>query len=187
MKKFLGSAILGLMGWKLVVEEDIKNIHSCVLVCGPHTSNWDFVITVAAFWKMGIPMKLFIKDDWTKPWYGGLIKWLGGIGVDRSQRSNLVEHAGAMLRDRSERLYLVNTPEGTRGFAEKWKKGFYYIAKSGNVPILFGFADYEKKIAGIRGKIDPETHSLEEVLAYAQDRFLQVHPKFPENFNPDVK
>ena len=176
------------MGWKLENSDElIKKVHSCVLVCGPHTSNWDFVVTVGAFWKMGVPMKMFIKDDWTKPWYGFVIKWLGGIGVDRSQRQNLVEHAGQLLRDKSERLYLVNTPEGTRSFAEKWKRGFYYIAKEGDVPILFAYADYAKKIAGITGYIHPNENSVEEVLAYARKFYANVSAKYPENFNKNIQ
>lgn len=187
MKKLIGSLVLKLMGWKLIVKEDLSQIPSCVMVCGPHTSNWDFVVTVAAFWKIQIPMKLFIKDSWTKPWYGFIIKWMGGIGVDRSQGQNLVRYAGKLLQDDSQRLYLVNTPEGTRSYVEKWKKGFYFIAKEGNVPIIFASADYKHKQAIIKGVIHPKDHSLEEVLEFAKDVYQDIHPKHPENFNRDIQ
>lgn len=187
MKKLIGSLIYFLMGWKLENNDELtRKVHSCVLVCGPHTSNWDFVVTVGAFWKIGVPMKVFIKNSWTKPWYGFFIKAMGGIGVDRSQRHNMVEYVGDLLKNRNERLYLVNTPEGTRSFAERWKKGFYYIARAGEVPVLFAFADYKLKRAGITGYIDPQTHSLEEVLQYAEDFYANVTPKFPENFNRNI-
>lgn len=136
---------------------------------------------------MGIPMKMFIKDDWTKPWYGFFIKWLGGIGVDRSQRKNMVGFASDLLKEKSERLYLVNTPEGTRSYAEKWKKGFYYIAKEGGVPILFAYADYKRKVAGITGYIDPKDKSMQEVLQYAEDFYKDVHAKFPEKYNKNIR
>lgn len=187
MKKLIGSLVLKLMGWKLIVKEDLANIRSCVLVCGPHTSNWDFMVTVGAFWKLDIPMKMFIKDDWTKPWYGFFIKWLGGIGVDRSQGQNLVRFAGEQLKDESQRLYLVNTPEGTRSWAEKWKRGFYFMAKQGEVPILFATSDYKKKVAIISGQIDPQTHTIEEVFEYAKEVYKDIHPKYPEKFNRDIK
>ena len=175
------------MGWKLVVAEDLSQVQSCVMVCGPHTSNWDFVITVAAFWKMEIPMKMFIKDDWTKPWYGFIIKSLGGIGIDRSQGQNMVRYAGSLLKDKSQRLYLINTPEGTRSYAEQWKKGFYFIAKEGEVPLVFAASDYKDKVAIIKGIIDPNEHSLEEVLEFAKTVYKDIHPKHPENFNRDIK
>lgn len=187
MKKLLGKLIFGLMGWKLDNSLDTSKTHSCVLVCGPHTSNWDFVVTVSAFWIMDIPIKMLIKDDWTKPWYGFFIKKLGGIGVDRSQRQNLTEHVAALLRNKSERLYIINTPEGTRSYSEKWKRGFYHIARLGEVPILFAFADYKKKIAGISGYIDPKDKSIEDVLSYAQEFYKDINPKFPEKFNKNIK
>lgn len=187
MKKSMGQLILFLMGWKLNNGINLKQIHSCVLVCAPHTSNWDFVVTVAAFWKMGIPMKLFIKDAWTKPWYGFIIKALGGIGVNRKQRQNLTDYAGKLLRNKSERLYLVNTPEGTRKFAEKWKKGFYYIAQKGEVPILFAYADYAKKEAGINAMADPKIHTLEQTLQIAKDFYENIEAKFPEKFNKKIQ
>ena len=39
--------------------------------------------------------------------------------------------------------------EGTRKRVEKWKNGFYQIAKKAGTPISLGFLDYEKKHAGI--------------------------------------
>lgn len=187
MKKFLGKLGLRLMGWRMENGLETDKVHSCVLVCGPHTSNWDFVVTILAFWEMGIPMKLFIKDSWTKPWYGFIIKGLGGIGVDRSQRQNLTDYAADLFKNSPERLYLVNTPEGTRKWVEKWKKGFYYIAQKGEVPILFAFADYGRKRAGISAMIDPTTHTLEEVLQFAEDFYRNVTPHTPANFNPEVR
>ncbi|MGQ1929197.1 1-acyl-sn-glycerol-3-phosphate acyltransferase [Ornithobacterium rhinotracheale] len=184
MKKLIGSLAFALTGWKLKNDLDISKIHSCVLVCAPHTSNWDFFYAVMAFWKLGIPMKLFIKDSWTKPWYGFVIKWLGGIGVDRSKRNNLTDYAGELLKNSPEGLFLINSPEATRSFSPRWKKGFYYIAQKGGVPIVLAFCDYKKKEAGIGKIIDPATHSVEETLKIAEDFYRDVAPKFPENFNP---
>lgn len=187
MKKWIGKLVYFVLGWKLDNKMNVDHIHSCVLVAGPHTSNWDFVIAISAFWQMEIPIKVFIKDDWTKPWYGFIIKWFGGIGVDRSQRKNLVSYAASLLKDHTQRLYFISTPEGTRSYSEKWKKGFYYIAKEGNVPILFAYADYAKKEAGVSGYIDPKEHSLEEILAYAEDFYRDITPKYPENYNKNVR
>ena len=98
MKKFLGKSILKLIGWKLDISIPIEKIQKAVLVAAPHTSNWDFFYTIISFWALEIPMKFFIKDDWTKPWYGFIIKSLGGIGVDRSQRANRVDYATELMK-----------------------------------------------------------------------------------------
>lgn len=65
--------MLNSIGWRLDHQLDLSKIDKCILVCAPQTSNWDFYYTIAAFWQMDIPMKLFIKDAWTKPWYGYIL------------------------------------------------------------------------------------------------------------------
>lgn len=132
-------------------------------------------------------MRFFIKDAWTKPWYGIFIKWMGAIGVDRSHRQNMTDYAAGLLSDKTKKMYILNTPEGTRSFAEKWKKGFYYIATKAEVPILFAFADYGTKTAGIIGGINPEDHSLEDILNQAQETYREVVPKDPSLFNPNIQ
>ncbi|MBV7439937.1 1-acyl-sn-glycerol-3-phosphate acyltransferase [Weeksellaceae bacterium TAE3-ERU29] len=186
MKKIIGSLVYAVTGWKIKNSIDTSKIHSCVLVCAPHTSNWDFLYAVMAFWKMGIPMKLFIKDAWTKPWYGFFVKWLGGIGVDRSKRNNLTDYAAKLLRDKSERLYLINTPEATRSFSGKWKKGFYHIAQKGDVPIVLAFCDYKKKESGAGVVIDPKEKTYEETLQIAEDFYKNISGKYPEKFNTKI-
>ncbi|UYW00436.1 1-acyl-sn-glycerol-3-phosphate acyltransferase [Flavobacterium agricola] len=185
MLRIIGKFLFFLGGWKIKNNLDLSRIDKCVLVCAPHTSNWDFYYTVIAFWQMGIPYKLFIKDAWTKPWYGYFIKKLGGIGVDRSQRNNMVDFAASLLKNNSK-MYLLNTPEGTRGYAEKWKKGFYYIAQQAEVPILLAFCDYEKKEAGIKAEITIANKSLEEVFQEIEAHYQDVTAKYPELFNKKI-
>ncbi len=185
MKKLFGKFLLVIMGWKLDIAVPVKNISKCVLVAAPHTTNWDFYYAVSSFWAMGIPMKFFIKDSWTKPWYGFLIESMGGIGINRSQRSDMVNHAAELLRN-NENLYILNTPEGSRSYSEKWKTGFYYIAKEANVPILLAYADYKKKMAGIGKIIELENKTKEEVLAEIEAYYINVQGKFPENYNKKI-
>src|SRR5690606_28428112 len=122
MRKNIGKNFLKLIGWKLDISVPLDTIPKCVLVAAPHTSNWDFFYTITSLWAMEIPMKFFIKDAWTKPWYGFIIESLGGIGIDRSQSANMVDYAAGLLKD-ADRLYMLNTPEGSRSWAEKWKTG----------------------------------------------------------------
>lgn len=185
MLNIIGKLIYNLNGWKLKNRLDLSQVDKCVLVCAPHTSNWDFYYTVAAFWQMKIPFKMFIKDAWTKPWYGFFIKKMGGIGIDRSQRNNMVDFAADILKN-NNRLYLLNTPEGTRSYAEKWKNGFYHIAQKAEVPILLAFCDYKKKEAGIEVMIDPKNKSLEEVMQQIELYYENITAKYPELYNKKI-
>lgn len=185
MKKFIGKLMLSIIGWKLDNHLNLSEVDKCVLVCAPHTSNWDFYFTIAAFWQMGIPMKMFIKDAWTKPWYGYFIKQLGGIGIDRTQKHNMVEFAAGILNN-ADQLYLINTPEGTRSYSEKWKTGFYHIAKSANVPIVLAYCDYGKKRAGISKIVEVKDRPLKDILDEIEAFYENVTAKYPELYNKKI-
>lgn len=173
------------MGWKFDFSAPLDKIDKCVLVAAPHTTNWDFFYTIFAFWYLEIPMRFFIKDSYTKPWYGFIFKKLGAIGIDRSQRNNMVDFAVDTLKN-ADRLYMLNTPEGTRSRVEKWKTGFYFIAEKAQVPILLAYCDYEKKIAGIGRVVDINNRNREEILSEIQDYYKDIKGKYPEKYNPKI-
>lgn len=181
----MGTLVMFFLGYKLDNSLNTDEIPKCVLVCAPHTSNWDFFIAISAFWKMCIPMKVFIKDSYTKPWYGFIFRYLGCIGVDRSKRANMTDYAAELL-SKSDKLYMISTPEGTRSWSERWKLGFYYIAQKAEVPILLGYADYQKKISGISKKVETKNRTIEEVLDEIQAFYIGIQGKHPEQYNPKI-
>ena len=52
------------------------------------------------------------------------------------------------LHGSSDELFLVITPEGTRGAARQWKSGFWRIADAAQVPLIMGFVDGATKTTG---------------------------------------
>ena len=68
---------------------------------------------------------------WPVAW---LMKWLGGIPVNRAQANNVVDDMISEFRA-NEKLVLLSTPEGTRSQVSKWRTGFYHIAVGADVPI----------------------------------------------------
>ncbi len=185
MRKLIGRLLFFLAGWKLKVTDEVKAVRKCVLIAAPHTSNWDFYYAIGAFWMIGVPMKFLIKDNWTRPWYGFVIRKLGGIGVNRQQRNNLTQHAAQLLKD-SERLFLLNCPEGTRSFVPRWRTGFYYIAIQADVPIVLGYVDYKKKEGGIVKVIQHQGKTREEVMLEIQEFYKDKTGRHPENYNPQI-
>lgn len=189
MKKLIGKLILKIMGWKVELQGDVDNLDRCILVVAPHTHNMEFYLGNFAYWSLGKPLKIIIKDAHTKAWYGGLIKALGGIGIDRSQRNNLVQFVADQFK--KEDFSLVITPEGTRSYVNKWKKGFYYMAKAAKVPIVIASGDFEKKIIYLGYKIPYEKiekESYETIMDEIENYFVKydIHPKIPENWNPKI-
>ncbi|MCS4239898.1 1-acyl-sn-glycerol-3-phosphate acyltransferase [Myroides gitamensis] len=186
MKKLLGKLMLGITGWKLVVhDESFKQEKKVILICVPHTTNWDFYYSLACFWVLGMPFKIFIKDYYTKSWFGFFFKAIGCIGVDRNKSQNLVEYAVQIIEEADE-IALINTPEGTRSFSPKWKQGFYHIARQTNIPIALCYADYKKKQCGILKLVRVEDKSFEALLDEIAPYYNPAMAKYPENYNPKL-
>lgn len=182
MKKKIGSFILRIFGWKSDYKEEFT-LKKGVVVAAPHTSNWDFLFAMATFWKMEIDVKFFIKDSYTKSFFGFFFKSLGAVGVDRVNGKNMVDFAAELINQKD--IIFIVPAEGTRKRVAQWKTGFYHIAKKANVPILLGYLDYKTKTSGINKIIVP-TDSFEHDMKEIQDYYLNYTAKYPANYNPTI-
>lgn len=167
-----------MMGWK-VDERTPEGIKKCVIVVGPHTSNWDFIIGKLAFIHYGVNAKFLIKKELFFPPLGWILKAMGGVPVDRKKKNNLTQTAVDYFNN-NEYMYLVFTPEGTRSYNPNWKKGFYYIAQKANVPIYIAYMDFEKKIGGFHSHFIP-TGDVDKDIEYIKSIMRQFKGKHPEN------
>jgi 1-acyl-sn-glycerol-3-phosphate acyltransferase len=164
-------------GWK-IEENSPEGVHKCVIVVGPHTSNWDFVLGRLAFILYGIKPKILIKKDLFFPPLGWILRGLGGIPVDRKKNNNITELAVGLFEKRDE-LYMVFTPEGTRSYNPNWKKGFYYIALKAKVPIYICYMDFEHKKGGFHSLFEP-TGDVDKDIAHIKSVLGQFKGKYPE-------
>lgn len=188
MRKFLGKAILKIIGWKVVLDGDADNLDRCILVVVPHTHNSDYLIGNFAYMALGKDLRIIIKDKHTRAWYGGLVKSIGGIGIDRSRKNDLVNFVAEQLENKD--FSLVIAPEGTRTRVERWRSGFYQMALAAKVPIVIGAGDYAKKTVYLGYKIPYErilelgyAGVLQEISDYVEEKNLV--PAVPENWNPN--
>ncbi len=170
--------ILRMFGWK-IDKTAPRTIDQAVIVVGPHTSNWDFVIGKLAFSYYKIPAKFLIKKDLFFPPLGWILKAMGGIPVDRKKSANVTIQAVNYFKQ-NKRLFMVFTPEGTRGYQPNWKKGFYFIAENANVPIYIAYMDYKRKIGGFHSLFEP-TGDVDADIKYIKSVLSQYSGKFPEN------
>ncbi len=187
MKKLLAKLILKIIGWKVVLEGDADNLNRCILVVAPHTANEEYLLGNLAYWSLDKPLKVIIKDAHTKAWYGGIVKAIGGIGIDRSQRNDLVKFVVDQFK--KEDFSLVITPEGTRSWVPKWRKGFYHMALAAKVPIVLAAGDFKNKTIYLGKKIsveELETRSYEDIMAELEAYYQKITPKVPENWNPKI-
>lgn len=136
--------IFRIAGWKTKGAFP-PNIKKYIIAVAPHTSNWDFLIGVFARSILKIQKAKFLgKSSLFKPPFGWLFRFLGGYPVDRSKSHDMVEQVTSIF-NAHEAFVLAIAPEGTRKKVDKLKTGFYYIAKSAQVPIVPVGFDYKKK------------------------------------------
>jgi 1-acyl-sn-glycerol-3-phosphate acyltransferase len=189
IKKLIGKLMLKLLGWKVILEGDTDSLNRCILVVAPHTHNSEFLLGNYAFWALGKPLKIIIKDAHTKAWYGGIVKNIGGIGIDRNQKNDLVNFIAKLFE--KEDFALVITPEGTRKWVAKWRRGFYQMALQAKIPIVLASGDFKRKIIHLGYTIPYEkiaNESFEDLMQEIQNYYVEydIHPKIPENWNPQI-
>lgn len=181
-KKMISSWILKRMGWKIKGGFD-KDIRRSVLVIAPHTSNWDFIIGRLVFNVLALNVRFLIKKEaFVFPLGPWLRRW-GGIPVDRHKKTKLVDQVAAHFKDGGEMIIAI-TPEGTRSRVKHWKKGFYYIAKKADVPIVLGYLDYDKKEVGLGPVIKPGG-DYQQHAQIMKNFYQKITAKHPAQFNPE--
>jgi len=179
MKKKLAKKILDIFGWKVV--GDLPSEKKFVCIVAPHTSFWDFIWGRLGYWSLGISASFLIKKEFFVFPIKRILRNFGGIPINREQARNTVQYCVTLFEKRKE-LALTITPEGTRKYTTKWKKGFYYIAKQAEVPLYIGFIDYQKKETGILKKFEI-TGDFDKDFAEIQDLLRGHVAKFPEKYS----
>ena len=190
--KLISKIFLKVLGWKFE-ESHPKELHEkCVMICAPHTSNWDYPIALAVMSQLGIQARYAMKKEMMGLPFGPIFRYLGAISIDRNkskeqdkQGESTVE-AIANLFAKEDKLCLMIAAEGTRALRKEWKTGFYYIALQAKVPICLGYLDYQKKIGGF-GKVIYHTGDINADMKEIMEFFKDKAAKHPENFSLDQR
>jgi len=138
--------VLRLVGWRSVMVWPPEP--RGVIIVYPHTSNWDFILGMLLKIGYGLPANWIGKTEMF-PWpFTGLLKWLGGIPVDRKRATGFLD---ALLEEfgRRDWIWVAIAPEGTRSHADHIKSGFYQLAVAADVPVALGYIDYGSRTVGI--------------------------------------
>lgn len=111
-----------------------------------------------------------------------MLKRLGGIPVDRSEKNNVV-NTMAKAFENSERLVITIAPSGTRRNVGPWKTGFYHIAREAKVPIVCGFIDYRHKTIGV-GPVFHPTGDMETDMTSIRTFYSGISGRYPQPLLP---
>ena len=171
---------LRLNGW--TVEGSLPaEARKCVLIAAPHTSNWDLPYTLMVAFVLHLNIYWMGKHSLFAFPFGPLMRWLGGIAVDRSRNTNRVSLSAMALKAADGPVQLVVPPEGTRGRTTHWKTGFYYIALEAGVPIVLAYMDYARKVSGL-GPVFVPTGDIDADMAEIKRFYAGIQGRRPQHF-----
>jgi len=174
----LSLAFLKLTGWR--VEGSLPpDCPKCVLIAAPHTSNWDLPYTLMVGFALRLNLYWMGKESIFRPPFGGVMRWLGGISVDREKSTNLVAASVEALRAADGTVQLTVPPEGTRSKTRYWKTGFYHIAQGAQVPIVMAYMDYARKVSGL-GPVFHPTGDIERDMETIKAFYAPFKGKNPD-------
>jgi len=174
----LGRLVLRLGGWS--VTGTIPSLSHAVIIVGPHTSNWDFVVGMAAMLALDLDLRFLGKHTIFRWPLGPIVRFLGGIPVDRTRpQSGRVEALATRFKT-SDHLLLALSPEGTRKIVRRWHTGFHHIATAAGVPIIPAALDYGTHTIRFGRPYTP-TPDLDHDLAELQAFFASVQGRRPQH------
>lgn len=176
--RFIYKLLFKLLGWKISGSIS-PNLKKYVMIVAPHTSNWDFLVGLAARSILKLDTKYLAKQELFKPPFGWLFYALGGYPVDRSKHNNLTD-AVVNIFNSKEWFSICITPEGTRKYSEKWKTGFHSIAHKANVPIVMVAFDYGTKTVFANEPFHPSS-DLNADIEKIKNYYRQFKGKVPEH------
>jgi 1-acyl-sn-glycerol-3-phosphate acyltransferase len=144
--RWVGRTVLRLGGWRM--EGQWPDERKLVVIVAPHSSGWDGVWGLAAKVAMGLGIAFMGKQELFSGPLGWLLRKLGGFPVDRRSPGGIVDQVTQQIHD-ADQMWLVLAPEGTRKPVERWKSGFWKIAKKAQVPVFCAWFHYPDKVIGL--------------------------------------
>lgn len=169
-------ALLRLSGWR--IEGEVPDLPKFLMVGAPHTSNWDYVLTLLVLGDLQADLHYVIKNSVVEGPFGSLIQKWGGISVDRANTQGFVQKMVEEFESR-DTFILAIMPTGTRSAKKEWRSGFYYIALQAGVPVMLVTFDYGNKVMRLGPTIEL-SGDYEADLALIQSKYEGVRGKHPQ-------
>lgn len=187
MPAWLAKFMLRLNGMKIVDHNNGNWPDKCVVPTGPHTSNRDFPYGIYARAAIGVYIRFVGKSSLFKGPLGVILRAMGGVPVVRNKSTNFVQSVANVFNERDQ-FHLCVAMEGTRSKVSKFRTGFYYIAKTAEVPMVFCKFDFGNGIIEFSKPFYP-TDDLKADMDFIYRHFDGVKGLAPENsfdYDPEV-
>jgi 1-acyl-sn-glycerol-3-phosphate acyltransferase len=175
--RWVGRTALRLIGWRHAgaVADEPK----LVMIGAPHTTNFDGLIAILSLMALGLDARIMVKLSAFSGPLGAVLAWAGAVPIDRTSPKGVIEQTVEMMAGR-ERMLLVLAPEGTRGAAPDWKRGFYHIAIGAKVPVVVAACNYRTRVVTFGPPILPTgdyPNDLQRILRFVHEHGYPRHPE----------
>jgi 1-acyl-sn-glycerol-3-phosphate acyltransferase len=188
----IAQTLLRWAGWR-IDWHGLPAAHG-VFIAYPHTSNWDFPVGILVKWAIDLPLRFWAKEGLftgvARYTIGPLMKYWGGVPVNRKAASGMIDDTLARMRS-SDYFWLALAPEGTRSYSPYWRSGFYRVALAAQCPLGLAYFDFKNKIVSASHFITlsgDETVDLATIAAYYQGKAHGCRPEQagPIAFRPQI-
>jgi len=152
LRAAIGRMMLRLLRWR--IGSAFPDLAKAVVIAAPHSSYRDFFVGIALVFAMRLEVRFIGKVELFRGPLGPVMRWLGGLPVNRTRPGGIVVQTVAMFAERKS-LILAVAPEGTRKPVDRWKSGFYRIAHEAGVPIVPGYFDNRRRVVGFGPPFQP--------------------------------
>lgn len=178
VRRNLARLLLRLARWRTVGTVPTKG----VLVGAPHTSNWDWVLTMLLAWDSDVQIRLLVKKEFFKGPLARLLRATGAVALDRRDPGGTIR---ALVADAAvdETFLLGIAAEGTRSRGELWKSGFYRISQQTGLPITLAFLDAPSRTVGW-GPTFPTTGDVVADMDRVRAFYADKRGFHPDQFTP---
>jgi 1-acyl-sn-glycerol-3-phosphate acyltransferase len=174
--RWLGKFLMKISGWKTTGQ--LPKHQRVVLIAGPHTSNWDFVLAMSLILSLDVRIHWVGKHSIFKKGFRRLFKKMGGIPVNRVNPQALKTEI-YNITERYRGFIIAISPEGTRKKVERLKSGFLRIANETNSRILMVGVDFSNKTIDFGDFFNP-SGDMDKDLKFIKDYFGNFTGKHPE-------
>ena len=174
--RLLGQLLMKITGWKTI--GNFPTDQRVVMVAGPHTSNWDFVLAMSLILSLDVNIHWVGKHSIFKKGFRRLLRKMGGIPVNRANPEALKNEIHN-ITEKFKGFIIALSPEGTRKKVDRLKSGFLRIANETNSKIMMVGVDFSKKTIELGDFYSP-SGDVEKDLKFIKEYFANFTGKHPK-------
>jgi len=169
--------------------QNIMEKHKNLVCVSSHTSIWDGFLIVLYIFREKVPTLGAAKYELFWGPFGYILRYIGFIPIywDRKTdtTSQIVEFIEQNNIKNNRNLFLGIFPEGSR-WKDRWRTGFWHVARKLNCKILTIGLDYEKRYIVPYSIIMP-TDDVNNDIDVVKEQLYPFIPLYPENTDVETR